>query len=97
MGPIMGLGSAVACYLLAKAKHRNPWSWAVWGLVGGLFAIVTLLIVTKSPKPTRSTAPVPQPARDPLRTLAILADMRDKGILTEQEFDWKKSELLNQI
>ena len=42
-----------------------------------------------------STTNLAQPTEDPAETLKKFADLRDAGIITEEEFEQKKKELLN--
>ena len=39
-------------------------------------------------------APAPPPAPDPIEQLKELADLKDKGILTEEEFSAQKAKIL---
>ena len=39
-------------------------------------------------------APAPAPAVDPVERLSELADLRDRGVLTEEEFTAAKSKIL---
>lgn len=52
------------------------------------------------PAPTPTPAPAPAPvasAEDVTRTLASLAELRDKGAITPEEYEAKKAELLGRI
>ena len=44
--------------------------------------------------PAAAPAPAPAPAADPLEQLAKLGQLRDSGILTEQEFEAQKAKIL---
>lgn len=43
------------------------------------------------------TAPVAQAPSDPIEQLKRLAELRDAGVLTDEEFNAKKAELLGQV
>jgi hypothetical protein len=46
-------------------------------------------------QPQQAAAPPPQaPAADPIEQLAKLGELRDKGVLTEEEFAAQKANLL---
>jgi hypothetical protein len=55
------------------------------------------------PHPTASTSPLPAPTAsshsmdDILKTIERLSELREKGVLTEEEFAAKKSELLSRL
>lgn len=54
--------------------------------------------VPAQPDVAQPPAPVPStPAEDPTETLAKLADLRDKGAITPEEYEAKKTELLGRI
>ena len=50
-------------------------------------------------QPQQAAAPPPQapppPAADPIEQLTKLGELRDKGVLTEEEFAAQKAKLLN--
>jgi hypothetical protein len=56
-------------------------------------------VASAAPPPAASVAPVapPPPAADQLQTLARLAELRDSGAITPEEFEAKKTELLSRI
>jgi hypothetical protein len=49
------------------------------------------------PTPARTSQPATPAANDPLDQIRRLAELRDQGIITEQEFAAKKAELLDRI
>lgn len=53
--------------------------------------------VNPKPEPEAVTAPHPQPAPDGADLLRKLAELRDQGILSEEEFQAKKAEILARI
>jgi hypothetical protein len=50
----------------------------------------------EEPQPTYAAAPAPAPpaAADPIEQLQKLADLKDRGILTDQEFAAQKQKIL---
>ena len=50
-----------------------------------------------APAPVQIPAPEPVKRVDPLASLATLAELRDKGLLTPDEFGAKKAELLSRV
>lgn len=92
------LALAAVCALIAQSKGRSPWAWAGWGLVGGLISLVIILV--KPPlngAAASAAAPTSGPSRDTLNLIRELADLKERGILSAQEFELKKDELLNKI
>ena len=54
---------------------------------------------TAAPAPV-AAAPAPAPRADPdevTRTLASLADLRDRGAITPEEYEQKKADLLSRL
>ena len=45
-------------------------------------------------EPPPQAAPPPPPAADPIEQLTKLAELRDKGVLTEEEFAAQKAKIL---
>jgi len=65
----------------------------------GIKALLTDLILGKVPGPEQAPvptapAPAPQPATTPVEQLRQLAELRDAGILSDEEFTTKKAEIL---
>jgi hypothetical protein len=57
-------------------------------------------IRTQAPEPTpapAAPAAAPETADDVTRTLASLAQLRDSGAITPEEYEAKKTELLDRI
>lgn len=62
----------------------------------------TLLAEVELPKPWAEKAQefilsemTPKPTNNPISDLEMLADLKDKGIITQEEFDKKKKQILN--
>ncbi|MCX5037305.1 SHOCT domain-containing protein [Streptomyces coelicoflavus] len=69
----------------------------------GIKALLTDLVLGKAPAPDQASSAVAQPvqaatpssqASTPVEQLRQLAELRDAGILTEEEFTTKKAEIL---
>ena len=87
------LALAAVCAFIAQSKGRSPWAWAGWGLLGGLISLVIILV-----KPSLNGAAAGSGhSRDTLNLIRELADLKERGILSAQEFELKKDELLNKI
>ena len=50
-----------------------------------------------APTPVQIPAPQPVKSVDPLATLTTLAELRDNGLLTPDEFEAKKAELPSRV
>lgn len=83
-GDAMGLGAGVA---LGQVLAQN----LSQGLQGS----------GSAPRPTGAAAAAPEPvgvrAEDVMATLEKLGELKSKGILTQEEFDAKKAELLKKL
>ena len=97
----VGLGVLL---LIVGLVFPHLWAVALICLVIGLVSRGTdgELTVTWIPAPSTSSTPVPvaasapvvQPTYDAAGALKALADMRDAGHITQEEYDAKKAELL---
>jgi hypothetical protein len=61
------------------------------------FATQVTSLAMKSPLPTESRSSSNQTSPDAVDQIARLGDLRDKGLLTEAEFQAKKQELLDRL
>jgi hypothetical protein len=67
---------------------------------GGDAATATAATAPVGAAPSPAPAPPPAPKADPdevTRTLASLADLRDRGAITPEEYEQKKAELLSRL
>jgi len=86
----------------AEHKGRSPFWWVALALVIGLFAFIPLLIAGTSEEGLRQKE---NEARERQRQLSPvspgqikeLAELKDAGLLTVEEFDAKKADLLGRL
>jgi putative oligomerization/nucleic acid binding protein len=50
---------------------------------------------SEEPEPQYAAAPEAPPAADPIQRLKDLAELKDQGVLTEEEFAAQKAKILN--
>jgi len=49
VGLIIGFGIVWYCWVEAKHKNRNPWTWLTLGLIFGFFALLLLVYLSDLP------------------------------------------------
>jgi len=54
-GLIVGLGIVWYCWVEAKQKNRNTWTWLILGLIFGFFALLVLVYLKDLPAVSRGT------------------------------------------
>jgi hypothetical protein len=100
--PLVGLGLVVVAYVLwffvMRARRRRPPSPTMSGPAVGLTTWRRAPVPAKNPSEPlsgRGTRPQPDTApADPLDRLAKLADLRDRGALTDAEFAAEKAKIM---
>ena len=55
-GLIVGLGIVWYCWVEAKQKNRNTWTWLILGFVLGFFALLVLVYLKDLPVATHNNA-----------------------------------------
>lgn len=95
---------------IASGKGRSPIGWFFIGVL--ISPILAAVIVAILPSPaleqqrhaelvaaaSRSARPVgPDTQEDPISVVARLAQLRDSGAITAEEYETKKAELLSRI
>lgn len=91
----VALIGGIVCAFVAVAKSRNPLGWFAIGALLPLVGFILLLVLPAEQPP--GSAPSPQPPVDPssdLDELAKLADLRDRNVLTADEFEGRKRKIL---
>jgi Short C-terminal domain len=88
----------------AESKGRDPFPWIVLGLFLGIFTFIPLLVAGTSregrleqlaeEEELRASL---QPAVPAVQQLKELGELKDAGVLTEEEFQAKKSALMDRI
>jgi hypothetical protein len=92
---VLGLAASLICGIICAAivapKQRSGIGWLLLGMVFGPIAIVLAVIA-----PRLKGAPDDKPSADDdlADALAKLTDLRDRGTLTEAEFESGKTRLL---
>ena len=87
---ILWLLCGVICYFIMKSKGYPNSSCLAHGL-GGLLLGIIWVIVTALKKDYQES--VPSQLND-MELLSKLAEMKDKGIITQEEFETKKTEIM---
>lgn len=87
---VIALIGGLVCCLVAINVNRNPLGWFV---IGFLFPLIGLILLAVLPAGAAIPAAAPAPP-SALDDLGKLADLRDRGVLTAQEFDDKKRQIL---
>ena len=54
-GLIVGLGIVWYCWVEAKQKNRNTWSWLILGFIFGFFALLVLVYIKDLPAAIQTT------------------------------------------
>jgi hypothetical protein len=83
---------AASCATIAGNKGRNRWVWAGIGIATGLIGVVIAACLKKQPEPV--VTPQLPAAEDDLDRVARLHELRDKGAISEEEFEYQKSLVL---
>lgn len=82
------------CAAIASSRNLNVGRWFCAGCFLGIFGVIFALVEDdKSPAATQP-AKVAPPAGDALDALKKLADLKERGVLTEAEFADKKKQIL---
>lgn len=93
---VIGALCAVYSAVLAEARGHGPTLWLILGL---LFGPITLLIAACLPNERKKRATVTAAELSaPISSVAVeltqLANLRDQGVLTDDEFAAQKAKLL---
>lgn len=87
-----GLGAtSYAANCRSSISEATTWTW-VFLIIGVMVLLASFIIqaVIRSGQASRATATVPTVAAQ----IEDLARLRDKGLVTPEEFEWKRQELL---
>lgn len=88
MGVVVGI--------IANSKGKSFFPWFLYGVLIWPVAL-THIIVTKSENQEATEAATSQETQgDPVDKLAKLAELKEKGVITEEEFQEQKKKLLEQ-
>ncbi len=83
------------CYAIGKDKIEHPYLWGFLGIIG--LVIVVILTSQKQSGNFEMERRINKDSSetDKYEKIADLYELKNKGILTEQEFEVEKSKLLN--
>jgi Na+/melibiose symporter-like transporter len=76
---------AVCTMVIASRKGRNALGWFVLGAIFGVFALILVAVL----------GPADQPASSLTAQLEELDQLKERGIITEPEYERKKASLLS--
>ncbi len=101
----ISVGIAVGCANMAEKRGRSGGAWFLMGVLFGLFALLILVCLDTSNTTTSNTAVTaeeqanasinPTMKKNDINDLMKLKELLDAGIITKEEFDIKKKEILN--
>lgn len=88
-------GTTYAADCKESITSATVWVWALI-LIGVLVVLASAIImaVLRSAQAPRAATPAPQAVRTPASQIEDLARLRDKGLVTPEEYERKKQELL---
>lgn len=94
------------CAAIASGKKRSPVGWFFIGFLFPLIGLILILVLPNGESmpmipydmmdPEQPVIDVPA-HRSPLEAIEKLAELRDRGLLSEKEFEVKKAELLAKV
>src|SRR4051812_29538669 len=89
---VLGFICGLICSGIADHKSRSATGWFFLGFLFGPLAI--LAVAVTSPIREATDYSLPKPDTSKADELAKLAELRDRGVLTEDEFSAQKAKLL---
>lgn len=81
----------MACVLIAIGKNRNL---VVWGILGIAFGPIAILVAAAMSPAQNATAQACGPVAGVADELGKLVELKDRGVLTDEEFDEQKRRIL---
>jgi hypothetical protein len=94
--------------VIAQSKNRKTWQGALLGVLLGLIGVLIVALLPKLPErssvgrasgdpigPVRQPAAVPDTGPSVSDAILQLAALRDDGVISPEEFESKKNELLD--
>lgn len=89
-----GLGQTTyAADCRESIASATVWVWVLI-LIGVLLILGSAIIVLRSAQASRAATPAARPMPTAASQIEELARLRDKGLVTPEEFEWKKQDLL---
>lgn len=88
-----------AACLLWVATHRGRGvAWALWGLLGWIgLAIGLVMLLTATRLEEEPVVAPTDTATDAAERLRTLGELREQGLLTDSEFEERRSRVLEQL
>jgi len=107
----IALIGGVTCAFIAPARQRRPAAWFVIGFLLPLVGLILILVlppgeslnvagidlVPPPPSPDLQAKAAAIAREASLDALSKLAEMRERGLITDAEFEGKKRELLARV
>jgi Short C-terminal domain len=94
----VAVASGTATAVRNRVSRRQSERWAEQGETQPAYLQPQSQAAAPPPQaaapPPQAAAPPPAPAADPIEQLTKLGELRDKGVLTEEEFAAQKAKLL---
>ncbi len=88
---------AAALYWVAKQRGRRGW-WAWWGVLGWLgFAVGIVMLVASPNLSRRQSGALPSEGSSAADNLRTLGELRDRGLLTDAEFEERRARELERL
>ena len=85
---VCGIVCCAICYILGKKKGYNPTAFGVMGFFLAVIGVIIALILPDKNDGSHQVATAD--------SLIKYKELLDKGVITQEEFEKKKSELLGQ-
>ena len=88
---------AAALYWVAKQRGRSGW-WAWWASLSWLGFFVGILMLVASPRLPKAESPTaPGGAGDAADNLRTLGELKERGLLTDAEFEERRARELKRL
>ncbi len=91
-------GLPFICLLWVARQRGRRGAWAWWSLLGWIGLAVGLLMLLTAPRlPKAESTPVPSGGGDAADNLRTLGELRERGLLTEAEFEERRARELERL
>ena len=82
-------------FIPANLARNKGYSYGLWWLFGFLLFLVALIVILVLPDKNEQNSAAAAAPREGAEQLKIYKDLLDQGVLNQQEFNRKKSEIIN--